>query len=118
MAAGDKDLEGRGEGLIEFLLERLNDPALTAAFGNTTITPPAGEVVIPTVENGGVIESTSEDGEAMVRVTYSDGRILSGAASTFNADTGEFVVGARAATGTEVEVEQKGSAAPVKGPGY
>ena len=35
LAAGDKNLEGRGAGLVEFLLDRLNDPGLTAAFGTS-----------------------------------------------------------------------------------
>ena len=46
MAAADKDLEGRGAGLIDFLLERLNDPKFTEAWGEEE----EEEVVLPATD--------------------------------------------------------------------
>jgi hypothetical protein len=126
LAAGDKNLEGRADGLVEYLLERLDDPALTEAFGNVTRTTTDEPVEIPTRENGGVVvldDTPYLNGARQIRVTYPDGRIITGPSSAFNESTGEFDREAKSPmgevnrrAGEYVVVEQKGSANPRKGP--
>ena len=120
LAASDKDLEGRADGLVDYLLERLDDPALTEALGNVRRTTVRDPGVIPTRENGGVIDLPDdpdasnpllrEEGlPGRIQVTYPDGRVLVGSSWDFNPHTGEFE------SYDNVLVVQKGSASPEKG---
>ena len=89
--------------LLNFLLNRADDPELADVFSNRITTNQTD--IIPTVDNGGIVDI----GEGMVRVTYGNGRVVTGPSDGLMPN-GEF---REEDAETVVEVRQ-GSASPVK----
>ena len=87
--------------LLNFLLDRADDPELADVFSNRIVRNQTD--IIPTVDNGGIVDI----GEGMVRVTYGNGRVVTGPSDGLMPN-GEF---REEDAETVVEVRQ-GSASP------